>query len=113
MAMKDAATAVRVGDQTYQVRANVDPTELRRLAALVDARIRALVPPGRLIPPSAIVLAAIALVHDLEQERDERAASEGDTRARVVALMRSVDAALDDSSGTSTHAEASNRTRST
>ena len=96
MAVKDAGTAVRVGDQTYQLRANVDPVELQRLAALVDARVRAMVPAGRAIPPSAVVLAAIALAHDLEEERGRRTDAERDTRARISALMSCVDAALDE-----------------
>ena len=93
---RDAGVAVRVGDQSYQLRANVDPAELRRLAALVDARIRAIVPAGRPIPPSAVILAAIALAHDLEEERARGDSGDRETRTLVASLLARVDAALAD-----------------
>ncbi len=86
--------AVRVGGQSYQLRSSVPEDELRRLADVVDARIRALVPPGRAIPPTAIVLAAIALVHDLEAERAARAQDRQLARERVTGLLGRVDKAL-------------------
>lgn len=86
--------AVRVGGQAYQLRSSVPEAELRRLAEVVDARIRELVPAGRPVPPTAIVLAAIALVHDLESERAARAADRQATRERVSGLLGRVDKAL-------------------
>ncbi|MFI5301753.1 MAG: cell division protein ZapA [Polyangiales bacterium] len=86
--------AVRVGGQAYQLRSNVPEVELRRLAEVVDTRIRDLVPPGRPVPATAIVLAAIALVHDLETERAARLDDRAATRERVHGLLGRVDKAL-------------------
>ena len=67
--MASRSVSVRVGGQTYRISASVEEAELQRLAAVVDDRIMALTPAGRAVTPQAILLAAIALAHEAEEQR--------------------------------------------
>gem|GEM_PF-1934497 len=85
---------LRVGGQNYRVLASADEADLRRLADVVDARLRSLAAPGRQVSPQALVLAAIALAHDLEEERAARARVEERAKEMLQTLLTRVDAAL-------------------
>lgn len=80
---------LRVAGQTYRVVTSASDEELRRLAAVVDEKIATVVPPGRAVTPQAMLLAAMALAHDLEEERarteEERTRTE-EERARSAAI---------------------------
>jgi cell division protein ZapA len=69
--------------------------ELRRLAAVVEAKIGELVPSGKPIPPQALVLAALALAHDVENERGKRQALERRSRDMLRRVLVRVENALD------------------
>jgi cell division protein ZapA len=86
---------LRVGGQTYRVVSSADPPELRRLAEVVDARLRERVPAGRQVPPQALILAAISLAHELEQERARRVELERRSREMLKALLARIDAVID------------------
>src|SRR5262245_60036925 len=73
-AMAGRTVQLRVGGQTYRVVTSASEEELQRLAAVVDEKLAAVVPPGRMVNPQAILLAAMALAHDLEEERARSAA---------------------------------------
>lgn len=83
---------VRVAGQNYRVVSSAPEAEVRRLAEAVNAKLAELVPKGRAAPPNALLLAAIALAHDLEEEREQRGAVEERTRE----LLRRVVAGLDE-----------------
>jgi cell division protein ZapA len=85
---------LRVGGQTYRVVTSASDEELQRLAAVVDAKIAAVVPPGRMVTPQAMLLAAIALAHDLEEERSRSEAVKTRARSAYGRLLERVDAAL-------------------
>jgi cell division protein ZapA len=68
--------------------------ELQRLAAVVDQKLAAVVPPGRPVSPQAMLLAAMALAHDLEEERTRSAAATARTRSAFGRMLERVDAAL-------------------
>jgi cell division protein ZapA len=87
---------LRVGGQSYRVLASADEMELRRLADIVDARLRALTGPGRQVSPQALVLAAIALAHDLEEERSARRRAEERSKEMLRSLLQRIDAVLDE-----------------
>ena len=93
--MERRAIQLRVAGQTYKVTSSADEDELRRLAALVDARVAALVPKGRAIPGNAILLAALALAHDLEEERAARGSLERKTRDVLRRVLMRIDHALE------------------
>ncbi|MFZ5895922.1 MAG: cell division protein ZapA [Myxococcota bacterium] len=87
---------LRVGGQSYRVVASADEAELRRLAGVVDARLRSLSQPNRHISPQALVLAAIALAHDLEEERALRRRAEERSKQMLRALLQRIDAVLEE-----------------
>jgi cell division protein ZapA len=93
--MERRAIQLRVAGQTYKVASSADEEELRRFAALVDERVAELVPKGRVVPGNAILLAAIALAHDLEKERGLRSALERKTRDVLRRVLMRIDHALD------------------
>lgn len=89
---------LRVGGQSYRVLASADEVELRRLADIVDARLRALTGPGRQMSSQSLVLAALALAHDLEEERAARQRAEERSKEMLRALLQRIDAALEEPS---------------
>ncbi len=90
---------LRVGGSTYRVVSSADAEELERLAGVVDEKLSTLIPPGRPIPPQAVLLAAIALARDLELERERSARLVARSRATVSEMLCRLD-------GTLAHAEA-------
>ncbi len=95
--MARTPVALTVGGQSYKIVANVPEDTLRQYAAVVDERIRELVPPGKPVPPTAILLAAIALAHDLDEERAQRQSLEVRSRDVLRRLLARIDDALETS----------------
>ncbi len=83
---------VRVAGQNYRVVSSAPEGEVRRLADAVNAKLAELFPKGRAAPPNALLLAAIALAHDLEEERERR----GSVEERARELLQRVVAGIDD-----------------
>jgi cell division protein ZapA len=104
--MSGAPVELRVGGQTYRVVASADEQELRRLASIVDTKLRELTAPGRQISPQALLLAALALAHDLEEERERRVAVENRWREKLTSMLQRIDAALDATTVVEPRAEA-------
>ncbi|MCC6217774.1 MAG: cell division protein ZapA [Polyangiaceae bacterium] len=86
---------LRVGGQSYRVVTSLDERDVLRLADSVDRRVRELTQPGRAISPQALLLAALTLAHDLEQERAARTALERRSREVLTSALARIDAALD------------------
>jgi len=86
---------VRVAGQNYRVVSSAPESEVRRLADVVNAKLAELVPRGRAAPPNALLLAAIALAHDAEEERERRESVE----ARARELLRRVVAGIGEALG--------------
>jgi len=85
---------LRVGGQTYRVVASAGEDELRRLAAIVDARLRAITPPGRAFSPQALLLAALALAHDLEEEQSKNQKLATRSREMLGSILTRIDATI-------------------
>jgi cell division protein ZapA len=92
--MASRTVQLRVGGQTYRVVSSASEEELGRLAAIVDDKLRAMVPNGRAITPQAMLLAAMALAHDLEEERARSRQLSGRARDAFGRMLERVDAAL-------------------
>lgn len=92
--MAGRTVQLRVGGQTYRVVTTASEQELQRLAAVVDDKLAAVVPPGKPITPQAMLLAAMALAHDLEEERARTRALVGRTRVTFGRILERVDQAL-------------------
>lgn len=93
--MSRAPVELRVGGQTYRVVASAGEDELKRLAAEVDARLRDLAGPGRAVAPQTLLLAAISLAHELEEERAKRVAMEERSREMLRSVLARIDDALE------------------
>ncbi len=94
--MGGSPVELNVGGKTYRVVATADEPTLQRLAAVVDEKLRALSTPGRPIAPQALVLAAMTLAHELEEERVRRRQAESRTREALRRVLDRLDAALED-----------------
>jgi cell division protein ZapA len=92
--MSEAAVQLKVAGKTYSVVTSAAPEELRRLAEKVEDALVGVSPPGREPSAQALVLAAITLAHELEEERAARVALEERHRKFVQSMIMKVDAAL-------------------
>jgi cell division protein ZapA len=93
--MAGSPVELKVGGQTYRVVASAEETELRRLAELVDTRLRSMSAPGRPISPQALLLAAISLAHDLEEEKRKRLQLEARSKEMLKSVLARIDAAIE------------------
>lgn len=75
--------------------ASAEESELRRLAQIVDERLRSLTAPGKQVTSQSLLLAAIALAHDLEEERTLRRRTEERSREMLRRLLSRVESALE------------------
>jgi cell division protein ZapA len=87
-----------IGGQSFRVVSSADERELQRLADAVSAKVAELTPRGKPAPAQAVVLAAIALAHELEQERARRIAVEEKARDMLRRVLVRLDDALDTAS---------------
>lgn len=92
--MGGRAVQVRVGGQTYRLVTSASEEELLRLASVVDQKLTATLGPGRPATPQNMLLAAMALAHDLEQERIRAAALAARTRGVFERMVERIDQAL-------------------
>lgn len=86
---------VRVGGQSYRLVTSASEEEIHRLAEIVDEKLSAVVPPGRPMTPQALLLAAMALAHDLDEARSKNDATAGRAREAFGRILKRVDAALE------------------
>lgn len=93
--MAGSPVELKVGGQTYRVVASAEEAELRRLADLVDARLRTMSAPGKPISPQSLLLAAISLAHDLEEEKRKRLQLEARSKEMLRSVLSRIDAALE------------------
>jgi cell division protein ZapA len=92
--MSEAAVQLKVAGQTYQVVTSAEPAELNRLAKKVEGALYGVTPEGRQPSPQALVLAAITLAHELEEERARRIELEERHRQVLESLLSKVDRVL-------------------
>jgi cell division protein ZapA len=93
--MMRAAVEVHVGGQLYRLVASSGEQTLQRYAGLVNERLRELTGSERTSHPQAMLLVAMALAHDLEEERARRQAERRNTEEMLRHLLGRVNEALD------------------
>ncbi|MCG5052581.1 MAG: cell division protein ZapA [Myxococcales bacterium] len=82
------SVSVEIAGRTYPLRSDGDDATVRRLAADVDARIRAVMKSGRGVDTQQVaVLVALQLAEALERERLLHAKLKADVRTRGQALL--------------------------
>jgi cell division protein ZapA len=84
---------LRIGDQKVRVVSSASEDELHRLAALVSRKLGEVTP--RTQPAQGLVLAAMALAHELDEERARRVALERSTAELLERLLGRIDRALE------------------
>lgn len=94
--MSRAAVQLKVAGQTYRVVTSASEGDLRRLADAVEDRMFAATAPGRQPTQQSLVLAAITLAHELEEERERRIRVEERYKEMLQSLLARVDAVLEE-----------------
>jgi cell division protein ZapA len=92
--MERRTIELRIGGQPYRLVSTAPKEELQRLADVVEAKLAEVGSKGR-AQGQAIVLAAMALAHDVEQERVRREALERRTRDVLRRVLVRIDDALE------------------
>jgi cell division protein ZapA len=95
---------LKVAGQSVRVVSSAREEELHELALVVSRKMAELAPGGR-PQPQALLLVAMSLAHELEEERGRRATLEERTRGLLRRLLGRIDAvvgnaASDDGDGT-------------
>jgi cell division protein ZapA len=86
---------LRIAGQNYRVMSSAPEEELRRLAGMVDSKVSELTARGRSQAAQAVLLAAIALAHEVEAERERRESLERKTRDLLRKVLVRIDDALE------------------
>lgn len=90
-----------VAGQAVKVVSSASDDELRELVAIVTAKVAQFTASGGRGQQGALILAAIALAHELKEERLRRKSVEERTRELLGRVLSRVDAALDVAPGAS------------
>ena len=93
--MDGRAVSLRIAGQSYKVVSSADEEELHRLAETVSAKVVELTPDGKAVAPQTVLLAAMALAHELEQERARRMSLERRAKDMLRRVLGRIDDALD------------------
>ncbi len=86
---------VRIAGQSYRVVTSAKQDDLNRLAEMVSAKLAEVSPRGRPVPAQAMLLAAMALAHEVETERDQRQSVEHRTRDVLRRVLTRIDKAIE------------------
>jgi cell division protein ZapA len=86
---------LRVAGQNFRVMSSAPEEDLLRLARMVDAKAAELGGRGRAQGSQAVLLAAIALAHEVEAERARREALERRARELLERMLGRIDDALE------------------
>jgi len=97
--MERRTVQLRLAGQSYRVVTTASDEELSHLLSVVEEKLAEVTPPGRPPAPNAMLLVALALVHELEEARERVREVEGRARELLERMLAQIDAALDDDDG--------------
>lgn len=86
---------MRIAGQSYRVTSSAPEEDLNRLAQMIETKLGELSPRGRPAPAQAMLLAAMALAHEVESERVQRESLERRTRDVLRRVLMRIDDALE------------------
>lgn len=115
--MSQAAVQLKVAGQVYRVVTSAPEEELSRLVASVEDALAQVTPPGRQPSQQALVLAALTLAHELEEEREKVRQLQIQQRNLLEGILGRIDRALGEAepaavlAGSSSRARSDNRSR--
>ncbi len=95
--MERRTVNLSIAGQNYRVVSSSTEAELQRLASKVDEKVAEVVPRGRPATGNAVLLAAMSLAHELEEERARREALERRTRDVLRRTLVRIDDVLEGS----------------
>ncbi len=87
---------LRIGGQNYRVVSSAPEAELQRLATVVNQKLAEFGPMNR-TQPNGLLLVAMALAHEVEEERQRRSSLEARVRALLGGVLHRIDRAFDGS----------------
>jgi cell division protein ZapA len=93
--MERRSVEVRIAGQSYKVVSSARQDEVNRLAEMVSAKLAEVSPRGRPVQPQAMLLAAMALAHEVEEERGQRQSVERRTRDVLRRVLARIDSAME------------------
>ena len=93
--MSRRTVVLTVGARDYKVVSSAAEEDLLRLAQTVNTKLAEVVPAGRPEPPQALLLAALALAHELEEERERSRALERKSRDMLRRVLVRLDSVLE------------------
>jgi cell division protein ZapA len=96
--MTSRAVDLSVAGTRCRVVTTAADDELRELARMVEEKLAGVLKPGKPLTMQAVLLAAIALAHEVRTERGRGANVAGVARAALEGLLARVDAALEETS---------------
>lgn len=108
--MSSQPVELKVGGQVYRVVSSADATELQKLARTVDSKL-AEITGGKAADARGLLLAAMALAHDLEEQKHRADRLANRARSSMENLLVRVDHALDQSRQLASLAEHQVRSR--
>ena len=85
---------LRIAGQNYRLVSSAPAEELQRLAEVVEAKLAEIAPKGK-AQPQALLLAAMALAHEVETERDRRESLERRARDLMRRMLVRIDDAIE------------------
>jgi cell division protein ZapA len=92
--MERRTVQLNVAGQTYRVVTTASDGDLKRLVSALEDKLAEVSPRGRAVNPQAMLLAALALIHDLEEERGRARRIEGRAKEALGQLLIRIDSAL-------------------
>jgi cell division protein ZapA len=85
---------LRIGGQNIRVVSSAPEAELQRLAGVVNQKLAEVGPVAR-AQPNGLLLVAMALAHEVEEERQRRVSLEERVRGLLGGVLHRIDRALD------------------
>jgi cell division protein ZapA len=95
--MAGKGVELNVAGQRCRVVSTATEKELRVLASMVEDKLAALIVPGRPVTTQAMLLAAVALAHDAQEQRARAETIADKARRALSGLLERVDSALAES----------------
>jgi len=92
--MERRTVQLRVAGQTYRVVTTASDADLKQLVAVIEQKLGEVTAKGKPPAPNALLLVALALVHDAEESRSRAARIEARSREALARLVERIDEAL-------------------
>jgi cell division protein ZapA len=90
------SSEIEIYGQRYTIKGDADEDYIKRLAAYVDAQMRALSGGMKTATFSKLaILAAINITHELLQSEEQRQRGEADVERKALSLMESIEEQLE------------------